>query len=44
MKIGGKMLLSTCCDAPLLNSIPDPICSKCEEHCDYYDEKGEKDD
>lgn len=33
------MLLSNCCDAPIWGDETDPICSKCKEHCDFYDEE-----
>lgn len=29
--------LSECCDAALQNSIEDPICAACGEHCEWYD-------
>jgi len=35
------MLLSTCCDAPILGDEVDPICSACKEHCDCYDDAEE---
>ena len=33
------MLLSTCCDAPILGDEVDPICNECREHCDFYDDE-----
>ena len=33
------MLLSNCCDAPILGDEIDPICSACKEHCEYYDDE-----
>ena len=38
------MILSTCCDAPILGSLIDPICSACGEHCDIYDNEEEEDE
>lgn len=29
--------LSECCDAALRNSMEDPICAACGEHCEWYD-------
>lgn len=37
------MILSNCCDASLVNE-DTPMCSKCKEWCDTYDEDEEEDD
>jgi len=36
------MILSTCCDAQILGDEVDPICSKCKEHCDTYNDEIEE--
>jgi len=36
------MLVSDCCNAPLLGSETDQICSACKEHCGVWDDEEEE--
>lgn len=38
------MKVSTCCNARIIGSLVDPICSACKEHCEYYKEDEDEKD